>query len=109
MRSGHKKAFAKLDIIASAVSIVNAEIAAEIATGAAGTSHSTCGGVRDIIPRMRLSARNRLVGVITEIKLGDIMAHVTIKVGEHPIEERDYAAQRGRDEFASGRYRGRSD
>jgi molybdopterin-binding protein len=41
---------------------------------------------RDIIARMRLSARNRLVGIITEIKLGDIMAHVTIKVGEHLIE-----------------------
>ena len=38
-------------------------------------------GARDIIQRMRLSARNRLVGVMTEIKLGDIMAHVTIKVG----------------------------
>ena len=43
-------------------------------------------GALDIIQPMRLSARNRLVGVITEIKLGDIMAHVTIKVGEHLIE-----------------------
>jgi hypothetical protein len=32
MRSGHKKAFAKLDIIASAVSGVNAEMTAEIAS-----------------------------------------------------------------------------
>lgn len=50
------------------------------------SSRSTWGGSRDIIQRMRLSARNRLVGIITEIKLGDIMAHVTIKVGEHLIE-----------------------
>lgn len=42
--------------------------------------------MRDIIPRMRLSARNRLVGTIIEIKLGDIMAHITVKAGEHLIE-----------------------
>jgi len=42
--------------------------------------------VRDIIPRMRISARNRLVGTIIEVKLGDIMAHITVKVGEHLVE-----------------------
>ncbi len=35
---------------------------------------------------MRLSARNRLVGTIIEIKLGDIMAHVTVKAGENLVE-----------------------
>jgi molybdopterin-binding protein len=38
------------------------------------------------MPRMRLSARNRLVGIIEEIQLGDIMAHVTVRVGEHLVE-----------------------
>jgi molybdopterin-binding protein len=35
---------------------------------------------------MRLSARNRLVGTIEEIQLGDIMAHVTVRVGENLVE-----------------------
>jgi molybdopterin-binding protein len=35
---------------------------------------------------MRLSARNRLVGKIVELKLGDIMAHVVVEVGEHQVE-----------------------
>jgi molybdopterin-binding protein len=35
---------------------------------------------------MRISARNRLVGKITDIKLGDIMAHVTVKVGDNLVE-----------------------
>jgi molybdopterin-binding protein len=35
---------------------------------------------------MRLSARNRLIGTIIELQLGDIMAHVVIKVGEHTVE-----------------------
>lgn len=35
---------------------------------------------------MRISARNRLVGKITEIKLGDILAHVTVKVGDNLVE-----------------------
>ena len=38
------------------------------------------------IPRMRLSARNRLVGKIVEIELGDIMAHVVVEVGDHQVE-----------------------
>ena len=42
--------------------------------------------MQDIIPRMRISARNRLVGTIIEVKLGDIMAHITVKVGEHLVE-----------------------
>jgi len=35
---------------------------------------------------MPLSARNHLNGKITDIKLGDVMAHVTIKVGQNIIE-----------------------
>ena len=35
---------------------------------------------------MPLSARNRLKGKITEVKLGDVMAHVTVRVGQNVIE-----------------------
>jgi molybdopterin-binding protein len=35
---------------------------------------------------MRISARNHLVGKITELQLGDIMAHVTVEVGSHIVE-----------------------
>jgi len=35
---------------------------------------------------MRLSARNRLVGKITEIKMGDVMAHIVVQVGENVID-----------------------
>lgn len=38
------------------------------------------------IPNMRLSARNRLVGKIVELQLGDVMAHVVVEVGEHQVE-----------------------
>ena len=35
---------------------------------------------------MALSARNQLHGRITKIKLGDIMAHVVVKLGKFTIE-----------------------
>ena len=35
---------------------------------------------------MRISARNHLVGKITELQLGDIMAQVTVEVGSHIVE-----------------------
>ena len=35
---------------------------------------------------MALSARNQLSGKIKEIQLGDIMAHVVVKVGGNTIE-----------------------
>jgi len=35
---------------------------------------------------MRLSARNRLVGTVIELQMGDIMAHVVVRVGEHTVE-----------------------
>ena len=35
---------------------------------------------------MSISARNHLRGKITDLKLGDVMAHITIKVGQNIIE-----------------------
>jgi molybdopterin-binding protein len=35
---------------------------------------------------MALSARNHLKGIVEEIQLGDVVAHVTVAVGEHVIE-----------------------
>jgi molybdopterin-binding protein len=35
---------------------------------------------------MPLSARNQLPGTIQEIEVGDIMAHVVVKVGDNLIE-----------------------
>ena len=35
---------------------------------------------------MALSARNQLPGTIQEIQIGDIMAHVVVKVGDYVIE-----------------------
>ena len=35
---------------------------------------------------MSLSARNQLPGVVEEVRLGTIMAHVVVKVGESQIE-----------------------
>ena len=35
---------------------------------------------------MTLSARNRLQGIIVELQLGGVMAHVVVKVGDNLIE-----------------------
>ena len=35
---------------------------------------------------MKLSARNQLPGIVEEIRMGDIMAHVSVRVGEHIVE-----------------------
>jgi molybdopterin-binding protein len=35
---------------------------------------------------MALSARNQLRGIVEEIQVGSIMAHVVVKVGENLIE-----------------------
>lgn len=35
---------------------------------------------------MALSARNQLLGTVEEIQIGDIMAHVVVKVGDNLIE-----------------------
>jgi molybdopterin-binding protein len=35
---------------------------------------------------MAISARNQLTGRIAEIQLGDVMAHVSVRVGKNVIE-----------------------
>jgi len=35
---------------------------------------------------MKLSARNHLVGRVEEVKLGNVMAHVVVRVGENLID-----------------------
>jgi molybdopterin-binding protein len=35
---------------------------------------------------MALSARNQLPGIIDDIRIGDIMAHVSVQVGDNVIE-----------------------
>jgi len=35
---------------------------------------------------MALSARNQLAGTVKEIQIGDIMAHVVVKVGSNLVE-----------------------
>jgi molybdopterin-binding protein len=35
---------------------------------------------------MTLSARNHLKGTIEEVQLGDVLAHVTVRVGDSVIE-----------------------
>jgi molybdopterin-binding protein len=35
---------------------------------------------------MALSARNQLPGVVEDVKLGDVMAHIVVRVGEHVVE-----------------------
>ena len=35
---------------------------------------------------MSLSARNQLPGTIQEVQIGDIMAHIVVKVGDNLVE-----------------------
>ncbi len=35
---------------------------------------------------MALSARNQLPGIIQEVRLGEIMAHIVVKVGDSIVE-----------------------
>jgi molybdate transport system regulatory protein len=35
---------------------------------------------------MSLSARNQLPGVVEEVRLGEIMAHVVVRVGQNLVE-----------------------
>lgn len=47
---------------------------------------------------IRVSARNRLPGTIVRVKLGDVVAQVTIKVGRHLVDAvitRDSAEEMG--------------
>jgi molybdopterin-binding protein len=47
---------------------------------------------------MTLSARNHLKGKIEEIQKGDVLVHVTIRVGDHQIES--VITKRSADEMA---------
>lgn len=47
---------------------------------------------------VRLSARNRLPGTIVRVRMGDVVAQVTIKVGRHLVDAvitRDSAEEMG--------------
>jgi molybdopterin-binding protein len=35
---------------------------------------------------MGLSARNQLPGIVDEVRLGEIMAHVVVKIGDNTVE-----------------------
>jgi molybdopterin-binding protein len=35
---------------------------------------------------MKLSARNQLPGTVEEVRMGDIMAHVVVRVGDNAVE-----------------------
>ena len=35
---------------------------------------------------MGISARNQLPGIIEEVQIGDIMAHIVVKVGDNVVE-----------------------
>jgi molybdopterin-binding protein len=35
---------------------------------------------------MTISARNKLPGIVAEVQLGGVMAHVTVRVGENIVE-----------------------
>jgi len=39
-----------------------------------------------MLPRMALSARNRLAGKVIEIQFGGVMAHVVVRVGKNLVE-----------------------
>jgi len=40
----------------------------------------------DYPDRMGLSARNQLRGRIKDVKLGDVMGHIVVQVGENEVE-----------------------
>lgn len=56
--------------------------------------HTSSRGLRTFVPSllafyngvMPISARNKLRGTIEEVELGDVMAHVVVRVGENVIE-----------------------
>lgn len=39
-----------------------------------------------MLVNMPISARNQLEGKVAEVILGDIMAHVTVKIGKNQVE-----------------------
>jgi molybdopterin-binding protein len=46
--------------------------------------HDPCSFFKEAF--MTLSARNHLVGTIEEITWGDVLVHVTVRVGAHVVE-----------------------
>jgi molybdopterin-binding protein len=53
-------------------------------TNSCGTPHLQTAGQKE--DQVALSARNHLVGTIDEIVWGDVLVHVTVRVGDHAIE-----------------------
>lgn len=43
-------------------------------------------GIRRILQGTQISARNQLEGKVVEVTLGDIMAHVVVRIGKSQIE-----------------------
>jgi molybdopterin-binding protein len=41
---------------------------------------------RDTLRIMTLSARNRLSGKVVQIEVGDVMAHIVVRVGKNVVE-----------------------
>jgi molybdopterin-binding protein len=41
---------------------------------------------QEVLLNMSLSARNQLRGTVEDVRLGEIMAHVVVKVGENIVE-----------------------
>ena len=62
------------------------------------------GGVLPGELSMALSARNHLPGIIDEIVMGDVLADITVRVGEHVIESGDHPAQRRGDGPQEGQH-----
>ena len=55
-------------------------------------------GERPRVKEARVSARNRLPGRVVRVKLGEVMAQVTIRVGKHTVDAvitRDSAEELG--------------
>jgi molybdopterin-binding protein len=56
------------------------------ASGAVGPLYTTGPGEIVASLGMPISARNQLEGKVASVKLGDIMAHVVVKIGKSHIE-----------------------
>jgi molybdopterin-binding protein len=53
---------------------------------------------------MTLSARNHLPGIVEEITLGGVMAHVVVRLGSNVVESVIHAQERRGDEAEEGRH-----
>jgi len=59
---------------------------AEAQLNATKITSSADGRIRDILRHAHISAKNQLEGKVVEVTLGDIMAHVVVKIGKTQIE-----------------------